>query len=104
TALHLQLQALVRFPERAGTADIVRERARKMSQQTDRLARLITELLDVSRIVRGRLTLELSEVDLVELTQDVIEICDADLKRAACELNVAAPDALVGNWDRTRIE
>ncbi len=104
TALHLQLQAMVRFPEQSVSVEMVQERARKMAQQTHRLARLITELLDVSRIIRGRLTLETSEVDLVELCRHVVDMCDADLRRAGCALTVTAPATLSGRWDRTRIE
>jgi signal transduction histidine kinase/CheY-like chemotaxis protein len=41
-------------------------------------ARLIDDLLDLTRIAKGKLRLEVAPVDLAELLDDVIEVCGAD--------------------------
>jgi signal transduction histidine kinase len=56
-------------------------------------ARLIDDLLDISRIERGRLHLELEVVDVHEVVQKTVEICRDELLVAGLELalDLAAP-------------
>jgi PAS domain S-box-containing protein len=49
-------------------------------------ARLIDDLLDINRIVRGRLTLGREVVDAHELMDRALEICHADLRAGGLEL------------------
>jgi signal transduction histidine kinase/FixJ family two-component response regulator len=44
-----------------------------IAQQTDRMARLIDELLDVSRLQSGRLQIQVAPFDLVALAREVVE-------------------------------
>lgn len=55
-------------------------------------ARLIDDLLDLTRISRGKLTLSRANTDLHEAIQDVIRICEGDMrgKGLRLELNLAA--------------
>jgi signal transduction histidine kinase len=43
-----------------------------VNQQSDKLRRLVAQLLDISRIQAGRLQLELREVDLTQLINEVV--------------------------------
>jgi signal transduction histidine kinase len=75
------------------------------ARQADRLARLITELMDVSRITAGRLHLELEEVDLVTLVRDVVGRLGEDAAKAGSPIELDERSATVtGRWDRLRIE
>ncbi len=85
-------------PERA-VEGLVRARA-----QLQRLSDLTEELLDVTRIVAGRLTPELEEVDLAELARDVEEQQRESAARAGSELCIEAPSSVIGLWDRSRLE
>ncbi len=49
-------------------------------------ARLIDDLLDVTRITRGKLTLSLATVDLVNLIEHVIQICTPDAAAKGVDL------------------
>jgi signal transduction histidine kinase/FixJ family two-component response regulator len=73
-------------------------------RQVDRLTRLVANLLDVSRIAAGRLTLERSPVELGALVREVVQRAEPELQRARCSISVDAPTALVGSWDRLRVE
>ena len=44
-----------------------------MSRQTDRLARLVDDLLDTARIQSGRFDLNCKPVDLMPVVQEVLE-------------------------------
>ncbi|WP_167508984.1 ATP-binding response regulator [Corallococcus sicarius] len=73
-------------------------------RQAERLARLVDELLDVSRIQAGKLDFSLEESDPGELVREVIESFREQLGQARCgvELQVV-PGARVW-WDRSRME
>lgn len=53
--------------------DTIQRVARNIEEECDRLHRLITDLLDLSRIQAGRVALRLGSVDLPELAREVVE-------------------------------
>jgi signal transduction histidine kinase len=103
TSLHLMMQALSRGGVPV-TADNVRQTFGVADRQVRRLIRLIDELLDVSRIEAQRFHLECEPVDLASLTRDVCERMADDAMRTGSTVQVDAPVAVVGHWDRTRLE
>jgi signal transduction histidine kinase/CheY-like chemotaxis protein len=76
------------------------ERARR---QVKRLGRLVTNLLDVSRISAYRLELELVETDLVATVREVVDQFGPELTRAGCALSLQMPGHLRGRWDASRL-
>jgi signal transduction histidine kinase len=89
----------------ADVPEDVRRTHRMMHRQVRNIARLVDDLLDVSRINEGKITLRRAPVELGavvnEVVQDLGHLFDARGRR----LDVALPDAPV--WvsaDRTRIE
>ncbi|HEX5748839.1 MAG TPA: response regulator [Archangium sp.] len=107
TSLLLQERMLERSVEQAGTPSGM-ERLRRcsvaMRRQCEQLARLIDSLLDVSRITSGRLVLERSRVDLVQLVQDSMERLRSQAESARCPLHLEAGPPVFGQWDRFRLE
>jgi signal transduction histidine kinase len=71
---------------------------------TDRLSTLVDRLLDVSRIVAGRLELEIRDIDLSQLAQDVVQRVSDEAAKAGCTLQLSADSEVIGMWDRLRIE
>jgi len=102
TSLLLQLQSLQRLID----GDEIRfvGKVDKAIRQTWRLEKLIDNLLDVSRIIAGRLKLELEEVDLAETVRDVAERFADEGGRAGCSIRIQAATGPVGRWDRLRVE
>lgn len=71
-------------------------------RQGQRLEKLVTALLDVSRIHMGKLELELEEVDLEQAVQEAVAQVEDEAAQAGSEVVVhGAPT--VGRWDRLRI-
>jgi signal transduction histidine kinase len=103
STMHLQLESLRRHAISGALADmpgVLVERLDKAVRNVDRLKQLIVSLLDVSKIVAGRLAIDREPFDLRELADEVIErFADAG---SAIELVAAAPVA--GNWDRGRLD
>ena len=74
------------------------ERLRKQSQ---RLARLVDRLLDVSRINSARLTIQLQPADLVHLVADVVTSCQLTTTRHT--LVMTSPESVPTVVDHDRI-
>ena len=65
------------------------------SRQIERLARLVNDVLDTTRIQDGKFTLTFAEVNLSELVREICGSSRADLRVEA---------GLIGSLDRSRIE
>jgi len=102
TSLLLQLQTLSRMMSDEEAK--VSNKLDKAVQQTRRLEKLIANLLDVSRIISGRLTLEIEDVDVAELVSDVAERFADEAGRAECDIRIDLAAAPLGHWDRLRLE
>ena len=98
TPLLLQLGAARKIAEGA-----IAERLDTALRQTERLGRLVTNLLDVGRIGAGRFLLEKEELDLEPLVRGVLERCAEELKRAACAVTVSTEPLRV-QADQLRLE
>jgi signal transduction histidine kinase len=73
-----------------------------VNRQTGRLARLVNELLDVSRIETGRIEFAFGPVDVAELAQEVVGRLQHTTTRHA--LRLSAVDAAVVSADRDHLE
>lgn len=58
----------------------VRERFATIRNQVELEARLIDDLLDLTRIARGKLSLEMREIDLHAVLQDAVAVVKSDLQ------------------------
>ncbi len=63
-----------------------------MERQTQQMVRLIDDLLDVSRIMLGKLTLRKCRVNLADVFQSAIESTNPAILAGRHELTVAAPE------------
>jgi PAS domain S-box-containing protein len=74
-------------------------------RQGSRLAQLMNDLLDVSRLQSGRGELVLGDVDLSAVARDVVERLLSEAQRAKCAVELRAPTGPVhGRWDRSRLD
>jgi PAS domain S-box-containing protein len=106
TALQLQVAGALRSVLKGGPdlpGSIVR-RLGVTTRQVERLATLIDELLDVSRITTGRLQLELEEMSLSSVTREVVGRFEEEISRAGSQVAVHTEGPATGRWDRVRVE
>jgi PAS domain S-box-containing protein len=101
TALQLKLQSLER--KVAHDSDVP-SRVQGAIRQTERLARLVDRLLDVSRVSQQRLEMADEEFDLVELLREVGEDFREPAAQAHAPLQLQLPESATGRWDRLRLE
>lgn len=106
-AVQLNLQTIVRAVDKdpvLGSHERLKQRLQKALANGERLERLVTEVLDVSRITAGRLRLEVEELDLTTLVADVVAGLSDQAARVGCEFRFRAGGPLPGTWDRLRLE
>jgi len=109
TALRLNTQVLCRLitkgDEKAFEPERVSGYVEQTFKQTDRLNRLIEDMLDISRIETGRLTIRKEMINLTELIRELKSRFDEQFKaQTGSEISLKAPPVIMGNWDPARIE
>ena len=97
-AMMLHVQGL----ERQATDARLRERLQRASKAGERLARLISELLDVTRITRGVLRIQPERVDLAALLREACSRFESRL--APGQLRLEGAESLVAFWDPLRLD
>jgi signal transduction histidine kinase len=76
----------------------------KDERQIQSLIRLIDDMLDVSRIRTGKLSIRPSRTDLAQLVGNVVENFSAQMEACGCELRLERNEPIAGVWDAFRIE
>lgn len=75
-----------------------------MDKQVLRLAQLVEDMVDISRIDCGRFSPVFKKTDLTKMLHDVTEQLAPQAKAAGCEVIVNISENLIGLWDTYRIE
>jgi signal transduction histidine kinase len=112
TSLHLQLQLIARTVKKAGGAGTASDELSQRilssiangERQSTRLAQLLDELLDLTRVRLGRLQLTKEEVDLAQIAREVVERFAGQTQAMGYAVRFEAAPEVTGHWDRTRIE
>lgn len=97
--LHLSRGKLENFsPERLA---VLFERDER---QLAGLTRLIEDMLDVSRIRTGKLSIRPERANFADIARHVLGNFAVQAQAAGCELTLSAPELVEGVWDAYRIE
>jgi len=108
TSLKLQAQMRKQKLKEGDPLAFTPERLTKMfdgdEKQIERIAHLIDDMLDISRISLGKLTLNFEQFDLCELVRDLVERNSDQFVAAGCPVKIDTCQSAVGSWDRFRIE
>lgn len=105
TTLQISVQALLRLLDRDGAVEtgVLRRSLTAVRENTDKLARLVTELLETVRAQAGRLELEIADAEIATLVAAAVERAQARTHRSALTLSVPASE-LRAKVDTLRIE
>ncbi|WP_437275219.1 AAA family ATPase [Sorangium sp. So ce375] len=108
TSLKMQAHLLARLLPQLQRAEVAPERIdaaiQVLDRQIARLAHLVNELLDVTRVNAGRISLTRAPVDLAALAREALERMRQPLADARCRTQVDLEGPVVGDWDASRIE
>lgn len=108
TPLKLQLQSFTHNVRRKTFSKISEDRLERMAETCDkaitRLASLIDNLLDVSRINTGRLILTYETFDLAEMSRDLLDRYKSEIISSKSEVTIDLKQPVLGTFDRLRME
>lgn len=92
---------IMRFSPAASSTEEVRA---VMQRQLAQMVRLVDDLLDMSRISRGKINLRREPVDLSEVIREALETSRPVIERAGHRLTISLPPtSLIVNGDSTRL-
>jgi signal transduction histidine kinase/DNA-binding response OmpR family regulator len=107
TALTLQARMLEKALAGGGaqaTPEALARRVTTAVRQVERMNRLVSNLLDVTRLRVHRLDLEPERFDLCALVEEVAARFQEELGRTGRELRISLEGPALGVWDRTKLE
>jgi PAS domain S-box-containing protein len=106
TALRLALENMRRVASREAIEQLPKPYVERVlttaERQGQRLEKLVTGLLDVSRIHMGRLDLDMEEVELGDAVREAMGAVEDEAAQAGSEIRVKG-DPVRGHWDRLRV-
>ncbi|WP_445178452.1 hybrid sensor histidine kinase/response regulator [Pseudomonas sp. McL0111] len=100
----LRKMHLARDNAAAFTLDKMHAMVDRDERQIKSLIRLIEDMLDVSRIRTGKLSIRPNRFDLVKLVSTLLQNFAQQMEAAETEVSFTAPEPVEGNWDEFRIE
>ncbi len=104
-ALQLSIQLLRHAAEKQGAIPAhVQQHLDVSHRQADRLARLIDNLLDVSRIANHRLRLDLETLDVHELAAELVARMQAKARATGTAVTLEDSEPVIGYFDRMKLE
>lgn len=100
----LRKMHLARDNAAAFTLDKMHAMVDRDERQIKSLIRLIEDMLDVSRIRTGKLSIRPTHFDLSERVRNLLQNFAAQIDAAECSVTLEAEQPVIGNWDEFRIE
>ena len=100
----LRKMHLARDNAAAFTLDKMQAMVERDERQIQSLIRLIEDMLDVSRIRTGKLSIRPSQFDLSRLVSTLVETFAPQISAAQSSVNLRVDCPVVGLWDEFRIE
>ncbi|MNX75890.1 Sensor protein TorS [compost metagenome] len=100
----LRKMHLARDNAAAFTLDKMHAMVDRDERQIKSLIRLIEDMLDVSRIRTGKLSIRPTRFDLSTLVRDLLHNFSRQIDAAETSVSLDAEQPVIGNWDEFRIE
>lgn len=109
TSLKMQIQIVNRLREKKGDeiafAPLSMQKFLSQADRSvERIIHLVNDMLDISRVSTGRLTLNREHVEVDKLIHDIAERLQSFMEMANCELQLNIPKNITGLWDKFRVE
>ncbi len=107
-SLQLQTRLLQGYMKKSKLLELtpkINKAAETCERQSERLAKLIELLLDITRIRLGKIELSLNTVELVSLTKEIIpQVVNSKPSEYLSSIAVVGDAQVFGVWDRLRME
>ncbi|MPQ72152.1 sensor histidine kinase KdpD, partial [Pseudomonas sp. MWU12-2323] len=95
---------LARANDAAFNLDEMHAMVDRDERQIKSLIRLIEDMLDVSRIRTGKLSIRPNSFDLSQLVGNLLQNFAQQMEAAETEVSFTAPEPVVGYWEELRLQ
>ncbi|MGD9014746.1 MAG: GAF domain-containing sensor histidine kinase [Candidatus Omnitrophota bacterium] len=85
-------------------ADPIKERLEKINRHSDELVHMVNNLLDISRLESGRITMKKQPYNLKELVENTIDLLSVQIKQKGLRFSADIPAHLRVLVDKSQIE
>ncbi len=108
TSIKVQSQSLLRYQRSGRLASLPKDTLERMLVTGDaainKLTSLVYELLDVSAMSSGRLSLTLTDFDFRDLVEEVLDRYRPEMEASEIQVRSRCGENLAGRWDRSRLD
>lgn len=109
TSLKMQLQIVERVRAKQGdevafAVDRMDKFLLQADRSIDRIVHLVNDMLDISRVATGRLSLNIEKVNISELTHEVVERLTPVMDMTSCPVTFKSSGDFFSEVDKYRIE
>lgn len=109
TSLKMQIQITNRIREKKGddvafSVENMEKFLGHADRSVERIIHLVNDMLDISRVATGRLSLNLEKVQLDNLVVDIGDRLKQFMELAGCDLKIECDKNVEGLWDKFRLE
>lgn len=98
------LKEVVGRPEHPLAREWLLQQLETMTSRFDRFLEILNRMLDASQLGGGHLVLVPEPCDLAEVARAVLAAAQRELAASKCPVELHAATAVIGTWDRFRIE
>lgn len=84
--------------------DQLRRMVARDTRQIQSMIRLIDDMVDVSRIRSGKLSIQPADTDVSQLLKQIVSDMSHRAENAGCTISLTTPDLVIGRWDEFRLE
>jgi two-component system sensor kinase FixL len=105
-ALQLRLDFLHRAADRSGAPlpPLHLANLEELERLTRRITIVVNSIIAVAQLRAGAIALRVDEVDLADAAKQVIVRLRSEIAKSGSEVVVDAPAAVLGRWDKARVE
>lgn len=107
TSIQLTMELVMRTLDRhvpPEAAEKLMPHLNRVTDQAKRLTHMLENLLDISQVSAGTVSLHLEPVDLCSLVQEAVARYREEIDKAGSAVNIQAQGSVVGQWDRLRLD
>lgn len=100
SAMKLQAQMLHRYENQKDKFEWM---TKMFNKEINRITKVVDELLEISRITSGQLSMNRSESNLGQVVRETIYLLQEEFESAKQDIQTEIEDDVTGNWDELRL-
>ncbi len=102
--MHIAEKMAARADSPAENKEFIHDLTKNSNRQIERIKKLVDDMLDSSRITRGKLIVEMKDIDVVSVVKDTINNFRNELDELQIDIKLSLPETLIAVCDPSRLD